>query len=171
MNELICLKSNWAYCMNFFNEKWIPEPTISRFGVQQINPGYLYIIREADRYKIGSSKNPKNRIREAKTWLPYMELIGVKPFWDYERKEKLLHAGMAHCWVEGEWFKMWDEGYYNVLVPEFKAFSDHDINANSVNFIYWINGSGMSEMTLEWSSGKGSLRSFQRELTCKDRIK
>ncbi len=98
-----------------------------------------------------------------------MEVIGVKPFWCYRRKEKLLHAGMAQCWVKGEWFKLWDEGFYGVLIPGFRAFSDTDINLNSVNFIYWINGSGMSEMTFEWSSGKNSLRSFQRELTCKDK--
>ena len=128
------------------------------------DPGYIYIIKDAERYKIGRSRNPKARIREAKTWLPNMEIIGVKPFWNHRRKEQILQIGYAHCWYEGEWFKLHDEGYYETLIPPFQAFSDTDINGNSVDFIYWINGSGMAELIMERNSRQQSIKSFQKEL-------
>jgi hypothetical protein len=93
-----------------------------------------------------------------------MKIIGVKPFWDHAEKEKLLHIGLAQCWYEGEWFELHDEGFEEVLIPEFEAFSDTDINRNSINFIYWLNGSGMTELLMEHDSRNQSVKAFQSDL-------
>lgn len=135
------------------------------FGVEPIDPGYIYVIRNGGRYKIGRSRSTLKRLREAKTWLPDMEIIGVKPFWGHTVNEQVLHVGFAHCWYDGEWFEMYDEGYENTLVSEFRAFSDSDVNANSINFIYWINGSGMTELLIEHETRYQTIRQFQKELS------
>lgn len=143
---------------------WEEESSIRNFGVQAQDPGYVYIIKDTDRYKIGCSKSRKSRIQEAKTWLPHIEVIGVKPFWNHRQKEKMLQIGYSHCWYDGEWFKLHDDGYFETLIPLFRAFSDTDINSNSIDFIYWFNGSGMAELRMELSSRQQSIKSFQKEL-------
>lgn len=146
---------------------WTPEPWIRNFGVQAEDPGYIYVIENMGRYKIGRSGNPKARIQAAKTWLPDMKLIGIKPFWNVIEKEKLLHVGFAFCWYDGEWFEMLDEGYREVLVDGFKEFYDDDINRNSVDFIYWYNSNGLSEFVMEQNSQRVTPHRFLRQETIK----
>jgi hypothetical protein len=134
------------------------------FGVQRESPGWLYLIRNGDLFKVGKTRNPKRRLfRDAKTWLPDMELIGVKPFWNYSRLERELQCGLANYWHAGEWHKFDCEEDYEFLVDGFKEFYDDDIDKNSVDFIYWINGSGMAELLHEQCNREISLRRWQRE--------
>jgi hypothetical protein len=46
--------------------------------------------------------------------------------------------------------------------PEFEAFDDRDRNKNSVDFGYWIGGSGMGEVIMEQNHRRISLRGWQR---------
>lgn len=147
------------------HDQWLAEAWIKNFCVEPQNPGFIYVVENAGRYKIGSSKTKDARIRNAKTWLPDMVVIGVKPFWDYKEKERLLHVGNAMCWYDGEWFVPFDEAFQDYFVDEFKAFSDTDINRNSVNFVYWYNGSGMAEFAMEQNRQGMSLRKFQKQET------
>ncbi len=140
--------------------EWRAEPWIKNFGVVAENPGFVYIIEHQKRFKIGRSKSRDSRLREAKTWLPDMNVIGVKPFWNACDAERCIHIGMASCWYKGEWYDEVDEGYRQILVDDFIAFSDTDINRNSVDFIYWMNGSGMSEFLAEISKQDLSKRKF-----------
>ena len=78
-----------------------------------------------------------------------MKLVGIKPFWNIAFVEKCLHVGFAHCWYEGEWFEPLDEGYREIMVDQFAAFSDTDRDRNSIDFIYWFNGEGMAELVNE----------------------
>ncbi len=136
---------------------------ISIFGVSPNDPGYLYLLENGDKYKIGRAKDAKKRLREAKTWLPDMRVIGIKPFWNVKRLEKDLHDGFAHCWYSGEWFELLDEGYRDTLIDGFTGFSDTDRDMNSVDFIYWMNGDGMSEMLMARSEQKLSSAAFRRQ--------
>ncbi len=134
------------------------------FGVRRQDPGWLYMIKNGDLLKIGKTTNPARRLyRDAKTWLPDMELIGVKPFWDYSRRERELHCGVANFWYAGEWHRFPTENNAEFLVEGFKEFNDDDIDQNSVDFIYWINGSGMAELLHEQCDRQISLRRWQRE--------
>jgi hypothetical protein len=142
---------------------WREEAWIRRFFIEAKEPGYVYIIENAGKFKIGSSKPGRNRLRAAQTWLPDMMILGVKPFWDYKEKERLLHVGCADCWYDGEWFLPLDNDYREFLFSEFNAFSDDDINKNSVDSICFYNGSGMAEFAMEQHSQDIPLRQFQRQ--------
>ena len=145
--------------------KWVAEAWIKNFFVEAKDPGFIYVVENGGKYKIGRSQTRGDRLRDAKTWLPDMAVIGVKPFWDYKKKERLLHVGNAMCWYDLEWFVPFDEAFQDCFIDEFKAFSDNDINKNSVDFCYWYNGSGMIEFAIEQSLQAMSLRKFQCQET------
>jgi hypothetical protein len=135
------------------------------FGVRLLDPGFVYVIEDRGRYKIGRTIDGEARLTAAKTWLPDMKLIGLKPFWNHQHIEETLHVGFADCWYDGEWYEILDEGYRDLLVDGFSAFSDTDRGRNSVDFIYWVNGSGMNEMTLDQSRRGVSRRRFLKEMS------
>ncbi|MEK7994998.1 MAG: hypothetical protein AAB403_14425, partial [Planctomycetota bacterium] len=126
---------------------------------------YLYVIRAGSRLKIGKSKNRTSRIQAAKTWLPDMELIGVKPFWLIHEFERSLHEGLAQWWYEGEWFHLGRDPYLDNFLFNFRAFSDRESarDANTINFTHWMNDFGESAM--ERASRRQSLRAFQHDVS------
>ena len=136
------------------------------FGVSKRDAGYIYLIENKGLYKIGKSIRPEKRLREAKTWLPDMNIIGIKPFWNVSIIERQMHEGFAHCWYANEWFSLFDEGYEDLLLNDFSAFSDNDRDKNSVDFIYWFNGSGMLELGMARSYHGISLTKFLANETC-----
>lgn len=66
-------------------------------------------------------------------------------------------------WYKGEWYDFKGDEFEESFIDEFIAFDDTDINRNSIDFIYFMNSSGMSEYTLEFSTRKSSKLRFQRE--------
>src|ERR1700690_3768476 len=134
------------------------RPNLDIFGVPRLDPGWLYIVRNREIFKIGKSTNPNRRLfKDARTWLPDMELIGVKPFWNIGELERQLHSGLANFWYSGEWHKFPDNTY-DWLFEDFRGFYDEDRDMNSVDFIYWINSSGMAELIMELNNREISLR-------------
>ena len=126
------------------------RPNLRIFGVRGIDPGWIYVVKNGDLLKVGKTKNPKRRIFcDAKTWIPDLEVIGIKPFWDISALEKVIHAGIAQYWYDKEWFKFPDKQMYEWFTSGFREFYDNNRNMNSVDFIYWINSSGMGEVTYE----------------------
>jgi len=139
------------------------RPNLDIFGVPRVDPGWLYIVKNGDLFKIGKTTNPKRRLfREARTWLPDIKLVGVKPFWNIGKLERQLHSGLAQFWYSGEWHQFPDDTY-EWLFEDFSNFYDEDRDMNSVDFIYWVNGSGMSELIMEQNHRRISLRRWQRE--------
>jgi hypothetical protein len=140
------------------------RPNPANFGVIRVDPGWLYLLRNANLFKVGKTANPKRRfLGEARTWLPDMELIAVKPFWDVSVLERLLHSGLAKFWYEGEWHQFSNEIDSRFLIDGFCKFSDNDRDLNSIDFIYRVNGSGMAELIREHNHRRISLRQWQRE--------
>ncbi|WP_312930911.1 GIY-YIG nuclease family protein [Agrobacterium cavarae] len=132
--------------------------------ISRVDPGYLYIVENHGKYKIGKSKRDTNRLKAAKTWLPDMTLIGQKPFWGMSHHERCLHTGFANYWYSGEWFDFTgDNDALDLLLEGFTAFSDDSPDRNSVDFIYWFNGEGMAEFLIEQASQKLSLPRFQKQ--------
>lgn len=139
------------------------RPNLDIFGVSKLDPGWLYIIKNGSLFKIGKTKNPNRRLlKEARTWLPDMEIVGVKPFWNISELERQLHSGLADHWYSGEWHQFPDDTY-DWLFDDFRGFYDEDRDMNSVDFIYWINGSGMAELIIEQNNRRISLKRWQRE--------
>ncbi|MFZ5733643.1 MAG: GIY-YIG nuclease family protein [Pseudomonadota bacterium] len=138
-----------------------PLPAWTR--CQPIDPGWLYIIQHGRLFKIGKTGNPTRRMREAQTWIPDAVIVGIKPFYMVHEFERALLCGIANHWHEGEWHGFPDDTYSEFLVTGFQMFDDHDRNKNTVDFGYWINGSGMAEVIQEQNHRRMSLRRFQRE--------
>lgn len=138
-----------------------PFPAWTR--CRPVNPGWLYILKSGDSFKIGKTVNPQKRLQEAKTWLPDGVVVGVKPFWSIHKFERVLLCGIANFWQAGEWHSFPDATWSNFLVEGFRLFDDHDRNRNTVDFSYWIGGSGMGELVNEQNHRRISLRRFQRE--------
>lgn len=130
---------------------------------QPIDPGWLYILRADTLFKVGKTTNPRRRLREALTWLPDGEVVGMKPFWTIHQFERTLLCGIANFWHEGEWHRFPDSSWSDPLVEGFREFDDHDRNKNTVDFGYWIGGSGMGELIAEQNHRRISLRRWQRE--------
>ncbi|MFE1600603.1 GIY-YIG nuclease family protein [Methylobacterium sp. ID0610] len=139
------------------------KPDLAIFGISKIDDGYIYIIEDRGRYKIGKTTDAKTRTRAAKTWLPDMRLMGIKPFWNVSKVERMLHEGFCRGWYYGEWFEFEDEDYKETLLDGFIAFSDEDRDINSVNFIYWFNGEGMAEFSIERARQHLSLPKFVKQ--------
>lgn len=132
--------------------------------VHRVDPGFIYIIESHGKYKIGKTTRTEGRLKAAKTWLPDMTLIGFKPFWGISHHERRLHTGFASCWYAREWFNFeGDDDARDLLLGGFTAFSDDSPDRNSVDFIYWFNGDGMTEFLIEMDRQKLSLSKFQKQ--------
>jgi len=140
--------------------RWAPV-----YGVRLIDPGYIYMIEDRGRFKMGRTIDREARLRAAKTWLPDARIIGIKPFWDHRAIEVHLHEGFADSWYDREWFAPYDEPYRDLMVEGFSEFSDQDRFRNSIDFIYWFNSNGMTEFVMERAYQRKPLRSFQRQET------
>lgn len=132
------------------------------FGVPRNDPGWIYIVKNGELLKVGRTKNPKRRIfGEARTWLPNIEIIGIKPFWNVRVLERRLHEGLAQYWHAGEWFNFPDQLDYDLVTEGFCEFYDNDRDSNSVDFVYWFNSSGLAEVAVERHRQKLSLRKWK----------
>ena len=139
-----------------------PEKWIGNFGVEVDSPGWLYVLSTSTRLKIGRTTNFESRLKTAKTWVPEISVIGVKPFWHSAHIERTLHIALSYYWVDREWFDFGDNEFREYFIETYLEFCDHDINRNSVDFIYWMNSTGMSEFTLEFSRQGVTLPEWRR---------
>ena len=138
------------------------RPNLNIFGVPRLDPGWLYIVKYGTRFKVGKTTNPKRRLLAARTWLPDMEIVGVKPFWNISALERELLAGLGQFWISGEWHEFPDDTYDHLL-DDFRGFYDEDRDMNSVDFIYWMHEFG--EILMEYTGRNISLRKWQREIS------
>ena len=85
-------------------EEFKPQDWIGNFGVRPGDPGWLYVLRSGDRFKIGKTKDFATPLKAARTWIPDIKTVGVKPFWNIKRVERTLHIALTDFWLDGEWF-------------------------------------------------------------------
>ena len=140
-----------------------PEDWIRNFGIVPGSPGWIYVLKSGSRLKIGKTTNFKKRIKDARTWIPDISVVGVKPFWHVSDLERALHIALTDFWVDLEWFNFNGDEFEKVFLDTFCEFYDDDINRNSVDFGYWMNSTGMAEFTLEHSERRVSLPEFRRQ--------
>ncbi|HEX4411923.1 MAG TPA: GIY-YIG nuclease family protein [Xanthobacteraceae bacterium] len=151
----------------------IPE----HFGVPRVDPGWIYAVRTGNLVKVGKTTDPQRRLlREANTWCPHaLEQILAKPFWNIRKLEYSLHAALAEHWHRGEWHKFEEAYWLKFFMDAFDEFSNEESkrDLNSVNFIYWMNGTNYVEaieaqcehrMTLrKWREHRGDPWRFTRK--------
>jgi hypothetical protein len=149
--------------MNLIAEKWNKcRYNLDIFGVPRRDPGWIYIFKNEGLLKVGKTTDPKRRLREARTWIPTVEILGIKPFWNVSSIEQTLHEGCAPYWHAGEWFRIDFPNDYELLVDGFQEFYDEDRDSNSVDFIYWWNSSGFAEFSMERSHQGISLKKWKQ---------
>lgn len=132
--------------------------------LHRVDPGFVYVIENHGLYKIGKTRKSAARLKAAKTWLPDMKLIGLKPFWGLAHHERMLHTGFAQYWYALEWFDFQDDdAARETLLSGFTAFSNDNPDCNSVDFIYWFNGDGMTEIVMAQNEIRLSLSRFRKQ--------
>lgn len=96
-----------------FNGKGSRQPNIyalsTRWKNQNIEVnndccGYLYVIKVDGNYKIGISKNPKQRFGEYTKYAKEPKQIIIKKCCSYKKIEEQLHERYSEKRIRGEWF-------------------------------------------------------------------
>lgn len=78
--------------------------------------GYLYVARSFDGLtKLGVSKNPARRFKDARAWNPSLHVLAVLETADMFGVELALHKRYAASRVAREWFRLTDEETLQVL--------------------------------------------------------
>ena len=135
------------------------------WGIPQLDPGWIYAVRTENFVKVGKTTDPRRRLlREANTWCPHgLEQILVKPFWNIQKAEYSLHAALAEHWHRGEWHKFEDPYWLNFFMSAFDEFKNEEDarDLNSVNFIYWMNGTNYSEAIRTQIEHRMSIRAWR----------
>lgn len=153
------------------------RPNPLNFGIPRNDGGWIYAVRWADTVKVGKTTDPRRRLlREARTWCPgEIDEIIAKPFWNITKLEYSLHTALAQHWQHGEWHKFTDPYWLNFFLDGLRDFRDPEDgrDANSIDFGYWMSGSGYAEiiamqcehrMTLpKWRQHRGDPWRFTRD--------
>lgn len=102
----------------------------------KIYSGYIYLIGNSSKkiYKIGKSRQPKERYKAIATKLPFpVEIIHVIGGDDIEKAEKLLHNQFSPKRAHGEWFELSEEDVSHILnLVSFDGKDFWDTNKNKV---------------------------------------
>jgi hypothetical protein len=84
------------------------------------NGGFVYLIKSPYGYKIGKTKNMKQRSQLFSVKLPFpIEIVHFGWFADYSAAEARYHRTYAHKRLEGEWFNL-SEGDIAAVIREMK---------------------------------------------------
>ena len=77
------------------------------FSKKKTTPGYVYLIKSGEHYKIGRTKNLKTRVKSFETSLPLGATV-VHSFEtdDTTEAEIELHARFSDKRINGEWFNL-----------------------------------------------------------------
>ena len=81
------------------------------------SPGYIYVLRGGELYKIGRSANPKARIKSLSTVSPVaLEVICLSQTHDMVGVEIQLHERFADKRQQGEWFALTDDDVHSIRI-------------------------------------------------------
>jgi hypothetical protein len=79
-------------------------------GAPNWNAGHVYVLRSPYGYKIGKTRNLRDRTRLFAVKLPFpIEVLMAGWFADYSATERQMHRQFAAKRLEGEWFDLNDE--------------------------------------------------------------
>ena len=119
----VCQVGEYEYCSSKRNQRNICQIIDGKYvcreckdvlerKARKIYPGYVYLIGNKEKriYKVGKSRQPKERYKAIATKLPFsVEIVHVIGGDDIEKAEKLLHNTFAPKRTHGEWFELSDE--------------------------------------------------------------
>lgn len=83
--------------------------------IEEGHTGFVYLIKLGNYYKIGITRNTKNRFNAFK-FMPFkFEVIKTAKVKDYENVEVLLHQMFKDYQIKGEWFNLTDENVNYII--------------------------------------------------------
>jgi hypothetical protein len=136
--EFCSSKHNYLSICQIIENKFVCESCskLLQQKVSRIYPGYVYLIGNSNNkiYKIGKSRQPKERYKAVATKLPFpVKIIHVIGGDDIEKAEKLLHNTFAKKRTHGEWFELSDDDVNQILnLVSFDGKVFWDTNENIV---------------------------------------
>lgn len=102
--------SDWGNNPNSAGKPWTNTPK-----PRKTSPGYIYVLRGGELYKIGRSANPKARIKSLSTVSPVaLEVICLSETNDMVGVEIQLHERFADKRQQGEWFALTDDDVHSI---------------------------------------------------------
>ena len=78
--------------------------------------GYIYLIKNKNLFKIGSTSSPKARLSHYMVSNPEIQLVYLLKCESYEKREIELHKRFAHLNTVGEWFKLSHDDVLNIII-------------------------------------------------------
>lgn len=118
--EFCSSKNNYLSLCRIIENKYVCESCskLLQQKLSKVYSGYIYLIGNSSKkiYKIGKSRQPKERYKAIATKLPFsVEIIHVIGGDDIEKAEKLLHNIFAQKRTHGEWFELSDDDVNQII--------------------------------------------------------
>lgn len=101
-----------SYRIKFIHRKTVTGKFDKMFLINEFKRevGYVYFIKSIHGYKIGKTKNIKNRLKIFEVKLPFdFELKYYVRTIDYNELERTLHEYFVEKQINGEWFSLTTE--------------------------------------------------------------
>lgn len=96
----------WEYSVYSIPYKKLDENQSKELLKRSGGCGYLYVVEVDGNYKIGISKNPKQRLGEYTKYAKEPHTIMLEYCRDYVNLEETLHQKYAQKNIRGEWFSL-----------------------------------------------------------------
>lgn len=96
----------WEYSVYSISYKKLDETQSKELLKRNGGYGYLYVVEVDGNYKIGISKNPKQRLGEYTKYAKEPHTIILEYCRDYVNLEETLHQKYAQKNIRGEWFSL-----------------------------------------------------------------
>lgn len=96
----------WEYSVYSIPYKKLDENQSKELLKRSGGCGYLYVVEVDGNYKIGISKNPKQRLGEYTKYAKEPHTIILEYCRDYVNLEETLHQKYAQKNIRGEWFSL-----------------------------------------------------------------
>lgn len=96
----------WEYSVYSIPYKKLDETQSKELLKRNGCYGYLYVVEVDGNYKIGISKNPKQRLGEYTKYAKEPHTIILEYCRDYVNLEETLHQKYAQKNIRGEWFSL-----------------------------------------------------------------
>lgn len=93
-------------CSELFPDAFVEKGADTNLAVSA-KAGHIYVIKSPHGYKLGKSRQLRDRARLFSVKLPFpIEVVMTGWFDDYSAAELRLHRRFAHKRLEGEWFDL-----------------------------------------------------------------
>lgn len=88
------------------------KENIRKLNAKKNPNGYIYILQNKhfDLIKIGVSSNPKRRIQDIRSYIPFeVDCVFLKYYLDVYSLEKIIENTFSNNRVKGEWYQCYKE--------------------------------------------------------------